>query len=291
MKAGIAIVPFLLACTCLAAPAAEPATPDGPPAQTFTTKTGIRYGLWPARPQSPAPTVFILANSIEGTLNSEYFRQSGNLLAKHGYVCVSVDLPSHGRELREGEKEGMPGWRLRCEQGENFVDDAVKKFSAVLDELVKTKVTDPKRVAACGTSRGGFMALHFSAADPRVGCVATFGQLTDMTVLREFQGIAPREMADQLALQRHTARLAGRAIWMIIGDRDERVSTDLAISFARGVTNASLKAKLPAQVELHVVPEPRGHSIPAGSADLAGEWILKHMAKLSETTTSEPKTK
>jgi dienelactone hydrolase len=289
MKACYPLTASLLLMLCAsAALAAEPAAADGPSAQILTTKTGVRYGIWPAKPQSPAPTVFILANSIEGTLNSAYYRQSGNVLAKHGYVCVSVDLPSHGQELREGEKEGMPGWRKRCEQGENFVDAAVKKFSAVLDELIESKVADPKRIAACGTSRGGFMALHFAAADPRVECVVTFGQLTDMTVLREFQGIAPRELADQLALQRHTARLAGRAIWMVIGDRDERVGTDLAISFARSVTAESLKAKLPAQVELHVLAEPRGHSVPAGTADQAADWILRHMEKLPTASAPSP---
>jgi dienelactone hydrolase len=290
MKTCVLLSALLFASAALPGSAAEPATPDGSAAQVLTTKYGIRYGIWPGKPQSPAPTVFILANSIEGTLNSAYFRQAGNLLAKRGYVCVSVDLPSHGREIREGEKEGLPGWRKRCEQGENFVDEAVKKLSTVLDELVDTKVTDPTKIAACGTSRGGFMALHFAAADPRVACVATFGQLTDMTVLREFQGITPREVADQLALQRHTSRLAGKAIWMVIGDRDERVGTDLVISFARSVTNESLKAKLPAQVELHVLPEPRGHSVPPGTAEQAAEWILRQMEKPS-TATPPSKTK
>ncbi|HSI64070.1 MAG TPA: alpha/beta fold hydrolase [Candidatus Saccharimonadia bacterium] len=284
MKTGILLSALLFASSAFSGSAAEPAASDGPVALLLTTKSSIRYGIWPEKPQSPAPTVFILANSIEGTLNSAYYRQSGNLLAKHGYICVSVDLPSHGQELREGEKEGMAGWRKRCEQGENFVEDAVKRFSAVLDELVETKVTDPTKIAACGTSRGGFMALHFAAADPRVGCVVTFGQLTDMTVLREFQGITPREMADQLALQHYTKRLAGRAIWMVIGDRDERVGTDLVISFARSVTNESLKAKLPALVELHVLAEPRGHSVPAGTADQAAEWILRQMEKPSTAT-------
>ncbi len=284
MKTGILLSALLFASTALPDTAAEPDAPDGPAAQVLTTMTGIRFGIWPAKPRSPAPTVFIFANSIEGTLNSSYFRQAGNLLAKHGYVCVSVDLPSHGQEIREGEEEGLTGWRKRCEQGENFVDEAVKKFSAVLDALVETRVTDPTKIAACGTSRGGFMALHFAAADPRVACVATFGQLTDMTALREFQGITPREMTEQLALQQHTSRLAGKAIWLVIGDRDERVGTDRVISFARSVIHASLKAKLPAQVELHVMPEPRGHSVPAGSAEQAAAWILRQIDNSSTTT-------
>lgn len=255
-----------------------------PDAEILTTPSGIRYGIWPARPQAPAPVLLILANSIEGTLNDKYFRQSGNALAKKGYVCVALDLPCHGQELRPGEKEGMVGWRNRCEQGENFVDASIKRFSAVLDALIETRIADPEKIAACGTSRGGFMSLHLAAADPRIRAVATFGQLTDMTVLREFQGITPRELADQLALQRHTSRLAGRSIWMVIGDRDERVSTDMVITFARGVTRDSLQAGGPANVELHVLPEPRGHSVPQGSADLAALWIDRVLSTPSPTT-------
>ncbi len=265
----------LLMLVAAASRAAEPApAEDTRQAEIRTTSSGIRYGLWPARPSSPAPTLFILASTIEETLHSDYFRQCGNALAAQGWLCVSIDLPSHGQHAAPGQPSGLAGWRALCEKGEDFVDASSRRLSAVLEALIADGLTDAGRVAACGTSRGGFLALHFAAADPRVKAVATFGQLTDMTMLREFQGIPSRDLASKLALQHQTSRLAGRAIWMVIGDRDERVDTDLAIAFARGVTRESLKAGLDARVELHVLPEPRGHAIPAGSADRAAAWIL-----------------
>src|SRR5579872_6812578 len=79
----------LLVCLALlssyGAEAADPAAP-APQAEVLMTKTGIRYGIWPAKPAAPAPTVFIFAASIEETLNSAYFRQAGNHLAKDGYL-------------------------------------------------------------------------------------------------------------------------------------------------------------------------------------------------------------
>ena len=176
-----------------------------PQAQVLTTKTGVRFGIWPAKPQSPAPTLFLLANSIEGTLNDLYFRQSGNMLAKQGYLCVSVDLPCHGQERRKGEPAELVGWRRRCELGDDFVADVTKRCSAVLDELIATGLTDAEKIAVCGTSRGGFMGMHFAAADPRVKCVVAFGLLTDMTVLREFNGIERRELAQAARRSVHPA--------------------------------------------------------------------------------------
>jgi dienelactone hydrolase len=272
---------FLVGVALLAAGpsgGADPATPaPGPQAAILTTPSGVRYGIWPAKPALPAPTLFIFASSIEETLNTVYFRQAGNLLAAKGYLCVSVDLPCHGREVRPGEAAGLVGWRRRCEAGENFVEDAVTRFRAVLDALIANGLTDANKVAACGTSRGGFMAMHFAARDPRVHCVAAFAPCTDLTILREFQGMEKRDLVDSLSMQNTAKRLAGHRLWLITGDRDERVGTDLTIAFARQVTAESLSAKLPALVDLHVLSEPRGHSVPAGVADEAAEWIYRNV--------------
>src|SRR5436190_3011049 len=136
--------------------------PAGKPqmAQILETPIGVRFGIWPQKPDKPAPTLFIFAGGLEDALNNEYFRQSGNQLAKQGYLCVSVDLPCHGKEVRDGEGTGIDGWRHRGEAGENFVAAATRRFSQVLDDLIEKKLTDPGKVAACGTSRGGYMAVQ-----------------------------------------------------------------------------------------------------------------------------------
>jgi dienelactone hydrolase len=253
-------------------PAVEPA------AQVLKTKSGVRFGLWPKKPEAPAPTLFIFAGSIEDSLNKPYFRQCGNQLAKEGYLCASVDLPCHGPEVRDGEPAGIAGWRVRIEMGEDLVAEATARFRAALDELIDLKLADPERIAACGTSRGGFMAVHFAASDPRIKAAAAFAPLTDLMVIDEFKTLEKRDLADRLSLKAQSEKLAGRAVWLIIGDRDARVSTDESIAFCRAVTSASLKQQKPALVDLHVVSEPQGHTTPKGADQEAAVWIARQLA-------------
>jgi len=250
---------------------------DSGAAILLKTKAGLRYGVWPKLPEQPVPTLFILGSSVEEVLNVPYFRQCGNQLAKQGVLCVSVDLPGHGEDVRTGEPGGLDSWRSRCEKGEDFVAPATDHFRAVLDELIELKYADPNRIAVCGTSRGGYMAVQFAAADERVRCVAAFAPVTALMALREFHTLPDRDLADRLSLNGVTEKLAGRAVWLIIGDRDERVSTDASIAFCRAVTNASLKQNKPAQVDLHVIAEPRGHTTPPGATELATSWFERQL--------------
>lgn len=246
---------------------------DQPPVQILKTGSGVRYGIWPAKPAQPVPTVFIFAGSVEDTLNNAYFRQAGNQLAQQGYLCVSVDLPCHGLEVLAPERPGIEGWSDRVEKGEDFVAEATGRFRQVLDHLVETKLTNPEKVAALGTSRGGYMAVQFAAAEPRIKAVAAFAPVTDLAVLREFQQQAKHELVQKLSLRQQADALSGRSIWLIIGDRDDRVGTDEAIQFCRAITKASLQQQKSPLVDLHVVTEPQGHTTPKGAAEQAAVWI------------------
>lgn len=246
-----------------------------PGIELHVTKTGVRYGIWSRPAQPAAPTLFLIANSIEETLGSVHFRQAGNFLAPEGWLCVSVDLPAHGPDIQPGQRSGLAGWRERLDHGDTLVPAITTRLSQVLDELIARGLTDPRRIAAVGTSRGGFIALHFAAADLRVKAVAAFAPVTDLAALTEFRGAEDDPLVRSLALGLQVKALAGRAVWLTIGDRDTRVGTDLAIQFARRLTTASLENQQPALVDLHVVAEPRGHSLPAGSAEDAARWLRK----------------
>ena len=79
---------------------------------------------------------------------------------------------------------------------------------------------------------------------------------------------------------RHAAaKLADRPIWVVIGNQDERVSTDRAIAFTRDVARVAGNRKRPALVELHVTTTP-GHSTPAAAHDDAAAWVVGTMARL-----------
>ena len=248
-----------------------------PSVQVGLTPGGIEFGTWgePKRKQ-PAPTLIVLATTIKNTLGSAYYRHCGNQLAKRGFVCVSIDLPCHGNQQIEGEPEGLMGWSHRATRDSDFVAEFNQRLSKVLDHLIEQGVSDPRKIAVCGTSRGGFLALHAAIHDPRVKYVAAFAPVTNLSVLREFNPTRDNSLVKKLNLTDRAKDLAGRRVWIVIGDQDERVGTDDAIQLARNISRESRKQKLPSRVSLHVLPEPRGHTIPDGADSLAADWILQH---------------
>ncbi|QDU16253.1 esterase [Gimesia maris] len=260
---------FLILTATLSA--AEPAV------ELHKTKAGTEFATWGPLPDQPEPTLFILAGTMESTLGSPYFRQCGNQLAEAGYLLISVDIPCHGKQHRPPEPTGLSGWAYRCEQGDDFVADNNRRLSQVLDELIADGRTNPDYVGVCGTSRGGYLALQFAAHDPRVKGVAAFAPVTDLTVLNEFKSRSENKMVQSLSMIRNAEKLAGRPVWIVIGDRDVRVGTDEAIAVARSITQAGLKQGGPSQVDLHVIAEPKGHTVPKGSTDVAAKWFLKQV--------------
>jgi hypothetical protein len=107
--------------------------------------------------------------------------------------------------------------------------------------------------------------------------LAAYAPVTDLAVLREFRGAENSALVQSLALIRQVEKLAGRAVWIVIGDRDERVGSDDAIALARRITKAALAQGRDSRVDLHVVAEPCGHTTPAGAAAQSADWIRKQL--------------
>ncbi len=118
------------------------------------------------------------------------------------------------------------------------------------------------------------MALHFAAADPRVGAVAAFAPVTDLLQLSEFAGMPDDHRARAIATHRIADKLVDRPLWMTIGAADHRVSTDRAIEFLRRLgEHAEARGRLP-MAELHIVAS-EGHTIPDSSYPEAARWLLR----------------
>jgi dienelactone hydrolase len=266
------------------------ASADEPVSAVITrlkTPDGVEYGTWGVLAKKSAPTLFMLSGTIEGTLGEPYFRQCGNELAELGYLVVSIDLPCHGTQAIKGEPAGLSGWGHRVGNNEDIVAEANARLSKVLDHLIETGLTDPERVAAAGTSRGGFLAIHFAAHDPRVKCVAGFAPVTDLAALTEFRAKQEHPLVGKLSLRNQAEKLAGRPVWIIIGDVDERVGTHHAVELASRLSALAKEKKIASNVELHVMSEPRGHTTPKGASTLAADWVHGHLAETPQST-SQP---
>ena len=107
---------------------------------------------------------------------------------------------------------------------------------------------------------------------------STFAPVSDPAALSEFKGRENLPLVKALSPVNRADKLAGRAVWIVIGDQDERVSTGKAIELARAITTASIAQKVDSKVELRVMPEPRGHTTPKGSAVAAAQWIHEQIS-------------
>ncbi|MCA9057095.1 MAG: prolyl oligopeptidase family serine peptidase, partial [Planctomycetaceae bacterium] len=210
---------IMLTAAFLLAIASSAGAETSPKLERISTPDGVEFGLWNRNSDEAAPVLFVLAGTIESTLDKVSFRQCGNELARHGWVCVSIDLPCHGTRAGDGEPAGLSGWSHLAAKQIDFVAESNTRLSRVLDHLIEAGIADPERIAACGTSRGGFLAIHFAAYDRRVKCAAGFAPVTDLAALSEFQAIADSPFVAALCLENQADALAGRPVWIVIGDQ------------------------------------------------------------------------
>src|SRR5262245_12866959 len=94
---------------------------DGKNVQILQTPSGIKFGLLGEKAKAPAPTLFVFATTYGEVLRSDSYNKIGRLLAKHGFLCVSLDLPCHGEDQKTGEPAGLSGWRARLEKDDRVV--------------------------------------------------------------------------------------------------------------------------------------------------------------------------
>jgi dienelactone hydrolase len=226
------------------------------------TKTGVHYGLYQDKPAQPAPTLLIIANGVDASAADpkRFYTATGIELARHGWIYVVLDPPCEGYLRKEGEPAGLNGWAYYLKAGRNFIEPYARGCSDVLDQLVADGYADPERIAVSGTSRGGFSAFHFAARDPRVKVVTAVSPVTNPRALAECKDVSADE-ARPVDIDSYAERLAGRTVWLTIGNDDQRVNSDDAIRLAQKII-AATKRKYPEQplipVTLIVGPSP-GH--------------------------------
>jgi poly(3-hydroxybutyrate) depolymerase len=243
------------------------------PKPTIVETNGLRFGVVrPAAVTRPAPTLIFLSTSLESTFNTTY-GGIPRLAHDAGWIVVSLDVPGHGRDIRgdEFDNAGMYTWRARLAGGENIVETFTRRLSAVVTLLVASGDADASRVFVGGISRGGFMALHAAAADPRIAAVVALAPVTELDVLMEFIGSADTSRTD---VSQQAAALAGRPVWITIGTHDDRVDTAACLRFAEAVASAAARGGKTSRLELHV-RQAESHTYPSDAEPQAAAWLQK----------------
>lgn len=244
------------------------------------TPSGTKFGLFGEKPATPAPTLFIFATAIDdmGKDPTSIYTSTGREVAQAGWIYVALDPPCHGYDHKEGEPGALNGWAHRIKTGQDPMAPFVKRCVDVLDFLVAERYADPDRIAASGTSRGGFCALHFAAGEPRVRAVACVSPVTNPLALSEFADVT-REEVQGIHYDALVDRLAGKAVWLSMGNDDARVNTDDCVTLARKLVAATRRSKPESKivpVELIVGPS-EGHRAIDNAYSLEAQFLLKHV--------------
>jgi len=257
-------------------------------AEVRRTPSGIAFAIIGTKKERPAPLLIMFGGAMQAALEDENSNKIGWILAEHGFLTICLDMPSHGAEDRPGYLSRLPAWKMRLENGENFLPPFFSKVRSVLEFLIQEGYADPRRIGVYGSSRAGFMALHFAAQEPRVRYAVALCPVTHLTALQEFKGMETNVLTRSLDVIHLADRLADRALWMTIGHNDRRVDTQHAIEFALKVMELSPLHKKPMthfwsgeDMKFTITPSEgsSGHSTYNMAHEEAAAWVLRWSGK------------
>lgn len=238
------------------------------------TDAGTRYAALPIHAGGPTPTVLLFAMSAVQSLTIESFNRTGVQLHARGWNVISIDMPCHGDDQRPGEPAEMLGWVARIAAGENIVAAFKQNVNDVVAHLIRGGVIDAKRLAASGTSRGGFMSFHAAAGSPSIRAVAALAPVADFREVSEYAGILDSRVLQSITLHSEAESLVDRWAWITIGNNDDRVGAANVVQFVNALTAANLKCRSKAGVTLRLLPTPGHTSYPEWHDD-AADWISR----------------
>lgn len=246
----------------------------------------IRCSL--ARPDAgtmPAEPALLL--SFSSTRQSALTEHPYDLAAKTflaaGHFVLSFDLPHHGERVdRHGE--GIAGMCRAFMAGDDPFARFVADGMAAIDACVQQGIGTGRRIYVCGVSRAGYCALRLAAADARVTAAAGLAPVTDWRELSEWAAVRHKPEVAALALEGWALQLGGKSIALLIGNRDDRVSTESCVRLALRLFEAEAAVGKSAS-ELHVVDAP-GHALPDKWRVAGARYLLR--SHIRERTPGRP---
>ena len=246
-------------------------------AATLSSFSPSRHGRAPT--WSTAPLLLTLGMSRASALGEAPHDIPARQFVAAGGRALSFDLPNHGDRL-DAFGSGIEGFAAACVAGDDPFVRFVADAQAVLTACVESGLASSDQIVACGVSRAAYCALRLAAADRRVAAVAGLAPVTDWRGLREFAYCAERLEVAALAIDRWAADLAGRPIFLAIGNADGRVGTQHCARLAlRLYEEESARQLVASSVECHLVPS-EGHALSADWRAAGGRFLLQTIGLL-----------
>ena len=236
-------------------------------------EVAVRLGLPAASATRPALLLNLAGDHVTQLQTHPYDIPVQAFLAA-GHAVASVEMPGHGDRVRPGEPAGIACFAADAARGEDTLGRFVADLERAIDGCIGANLVAPGAVFAAGTSRGGYVALRLAAECPHVAGVAAYAPVTDWQVLSEFAALSQRADVAAMALVHWAPRLAGRPVWIGMGNHDPRVGTTQCLEFATAVAAAERDLGCPSAFCLHVVPED-GHSLSASWRQRGADYLLE----------------
>lgn len=196
-----------------------------------------------------------------------------------GHRAATFDLPAHGDRV-DARGRNIEGLQARWSAGDDPFAGFVEDGRAVIDACVARGVARHGAVAVSGTSRAGYCALRLAAADGRVGAVAGLAPVTDWRELREFAAVREDPGLASLVLDRFAGALAGRPVYLALGNADRRVGTPAFTRLVDALAREEARLGLTvSRLRLLVVDDSPGHTLDRKWRADAAEFLLRHLGE------------
>lgn len=242
------------------------ATPDGPLACSLAAPDDT--------PATEPALLLTFGMTRQSALTEDPHDLPARIFTGAGHYALSFDLPNHGGRI-DAFGEGIGGMCAAYVGGRDPFARFVSDGRAAVVACRQLGIPGSDRVVACGVSRAGYCVLRLAAADRRIVAVAGLAPVTDWRVLSEFAAVWDRSEVAALALDNWAVDLAGRGIFLAIGNADGRVGSDACARLALRILEEEARQGLSSsRLELHIVPSEE-HSLSAEWRSAGGRFLLQ----------------
>lgn len=225
------------------------------------------------------PAVLYFALSAHMSLFVDPFNQPVLHLSHQGIRVFSWDLPFH--EADQDPNEALLKWGREFSKRPSFISDFISLCQENIHFLIQQGLVNIHSLAVAGLSRGGFIATHLAARDPRIKTVVGFAPLTHPQPFQETKSHS--EFLASISLAALVNHLVHTHLLFFIGNRDMRVGTDACYHFIRALTEAAFAQGVRSpKVELIIYPSigHKGHGTPSVIFHQGADWIKQQLCTL-----------